>query len=224
MPRNDTTLHYDMLKTGMESRKITSRIKKALKILFNTGNPYGLEWGDPDVLPPLQYIRDHFLLPYIDEKTHVVEIGPGGGRWTRYMLNAGKIYALDYHQELLNELKKGMKKNNNITYIKNDGDDFPGITPGSIDFIFSFGTFVHLDVDIIERYLENMKLILKPNSQANVIIQYSDKTKPLGLKNDGFSENDPDKMKKLVLSKGYTIYEEDVKTLWHSSIIRFGLV
>jgi ubiquinone/menaquinone biosynthesis C-methylase UbiE len=136
------------------------------------------------------------------------------------MLDARRIYAVDYHQELLDELKSNFNRGN-ITFIKNNGDDFPSIPDGTIDFLFSFGTFVHLDAEIIDRYLKNMKRLLKP--EAVVVIQYSDKTKPLGQRNAGFSENDPDRMRTLVLSNGYSIHEEDTKTLWHSAIVRFGL-
>ena len=85
----------------------------------------------------------------------------------------------------------------------------------------SLCAFVHLDIDIISRYLANIKPLLK--RESNVIIHYSDKTKPLAISNDGFSDNDPDRMRKLVLNHGYCILEEDVKTMWHSSKIRFGL-
>jgi ubiquinone/menaquinone biosynthesis C-methylase UbiE len=166
------------------------------------------------------YVRDHFVLPYISPEKIVVEIGPGGGRWTRYLLTAAQVYAVDYHQELLDELKANCDASN-INYLKNNGDDFPGIPAGTIDFLFSFGTFVHLDADIIDSYLRQMKRILKPDS--TVVIQYSDKTKPLGRIDKGFSENDPEKMRGLVLGHGYTIVEEDLETLPHSSIIRFQI-
>lgn len=220
MPKLDTTMHLDMFRHGKRQRSLANRIRKAFEVLVAKNDVYGLEWGDPDVVPPLTYVRDHFLKPYISPNTTVVEIGPGGGRWTQYMLKAKRLYAVDYHQELLNELKSNFDAGN-IAYIKNNGDDFPNIKDGSVDFLFSFGTFVHLDVDIIDRYLRNMKALL--NKGSNAVIQYSDKTKPLGKGNAGFSENDPDRMRELILSHGYSIYEEDVKTLWHSSIVRFGL-
>lgn len=220
MPTLDSKMHLNMLRDGKYRRSLASRISQAIKVLCAKNDVYGLEWGDPEVSPPLGYVRDHFLTPYLSPNTTVVEIGPGGGRWTRYMLNAKHIYAVDYHQELLRELKSRFGTTN-ITYVKNNGDDFPDIQDGSIDFLFTFGTFVHLDVDIIDRYLRNIKPLLKQAS--NVVIQYSDKTKPLGKSNKGFSENDPDKMRELILSHGYSIYEEDVQTLWHSSIVRFGL-
>jgi SAM-dependent methyltransferase len=221
MPDLSTKLHLQML-MDYKNRKssLMSRFKKAIKIILAKDDIYGLEWGDPDTSPPLQYVREHFLLPYLLADSVVLEIGSGGGRWTRYMLNVKHLFALDYHQELLDEFNLNFKASN-ITTVKNNGDDFPGIPEKSIDFLFSFGTFVHLDLDIIERYLINMKPLLKEN--AIVVIQYSDKTKPLGKRNLGFSDNDPDRMRELVISCGYRIFEEDEKTLGHSSIIRFGI-
>jgi ubiquinone/menaquinone biosynthesis C-methylase UbiE len=220
MPKLDTPLHLDMLRTGKKVRALPGRIKQALKVLFAKTDVYGIEWGEPETNPPLTYVRDHFLLPYVTQDAIALEIGPGGGRWTRYMLGVKRLYAVDFHQELLDELKSNFDSQN-LTFVKNNGNDFPGIPNGSIDFIFSYGVFVHLDVEIIDQYLRNMKVLLKPSS--NVVIQYSDKSKPLGKSNKGFSQNDPDTMRRLVSSHGYFIYEEDIKTLWHSSLIRFGI-
>ena len=227
MPDLNTPLHLDMLKRARNRLTIYSRVKKAIKILLGKEDFYGLEWGDPETIDPLRYVKDHFLLPYVDSNTRIIEIGPGGGRWTRYMLKANKIFAVDFYQPILNELARNYNLPN-IQFVKNNGSDFPNIRENSIDFIFSFGTFVHLDFEIIEAYLDNIKPLLKVD--ANVIIQYSDKTKPLGYEriadsreNRGFSDNDPERMRELIKAHGYTIYEEDTKTMWHSSIIRFGL-
>jgi cyclopropane fatty-acyl-phospholipid synthase-like methyltransferase len=179
-----------------------------------------MEWGDPETSPPLGYMRDHFLTPYVSPGATIVEIGPGGGRWTRYMLSARRIYAVDYHQELLDELRSRFNRPN-ITFVKNSGDDFPGVPDGAADLIFSFGCFVHLDIDIIDRYLANMRRLLKPES--NVVLQYADKTKPLAQSNAGFSNNDPETMRVHLLRQDYTIREEDTATLWHSAVVCFGL-
>lgn len=209
MPKLDTKLHLNMYRGWKRGQSLLAK-----------DEVYGLEWGDPEVVDPLRYVRDHFLRPYVSPETTVVEIGPGGGRWTRYMLDAKQIYAIDYHQELLDELKSNIDSVR-IVFLKNDGYNFPNVPNESVDFVFSFGTFVHLDMDIIDRYLQNMKPLLKPES--NVVLHYSDKTKPLAKMNPSFSENDPDQMRNLVQSHGYYIYEEDIKTMWHSSLVRFGL-
>jgi hypothetical protein len=38
-----------------------------------------------------------------------------------------------------------------------------------------------------------------------------------------FGENTPEKMRSMVSTAGFTILEEDLTTLWHSSLIRFTL-
>lgn len=219
MPNLETTLHLEMLEGGRRRMRFPMRLRKAIRLLFGTGLVYGLEWGDPDEIPPLRYVRGHFLQRFVTPETTVLEIGPGGGRWTRYMLHARRIYAVDYYPEVLRELRRNFDRPN-ITFIANNGDDFPGVPDASIDFAFSFGAFVHLDLPIIDGYLRNLTRVLKPTATA--VIHYSDKTKPLGQSNGGFSENDPARMRALVLSHGYVIQEEDLGTMWHSSIIRFS--
>jgi SAM-dependent methyltransferase len=220
MPSLDSDIHSHMLRDGREARRLRARLRAAARALFSKPPPYGLEWGDPDHVEPLVYVREHFLEPYLSPNGTVVEIGPGGGRWTRYMLVARRIYAVDYHQELLDELRKTINRPN-VTFVKNHGSDFPDVPDHSIDFIFSFGCFVHLDQDIIAHYLANMRRLLLPRS--NVVLQYSDKTKPLARASPGFSDNDPETMRALVLAEGYEIREEDTATLWHSGIVRIGL-
>ena len=211
MPKLDTNLHLNMLEEGKRLRKGHNTTKD---------NVYGMEWGNPQTVEPLVYVKEKFLIPYLSSNTSVLEIGPGGGRWTQYMLETKHIYVVDYHQEILDELKSNFDMPN-MTFINNNGNDFPDIPEKSIDLLFSFGVFVHLDIDIIDNYLKNIKPLL--HKKSNVIIHYSDKTKPMAKRNRSFSDNNPDKMRKLVLSHGYSIYEEDLGTMWHSSIIRFGI-
>jgi phospholipid N-methyltransferase len=214
----NTTLHLDMLRQAKKRRSLPRRIMRAVKRELVSGSIYGLEWGDPETVQPLQFIRNRYVLPYVNAEGNAVEIGPGGGRWTRYMLGFKRLYVVDYYADLLKELRKNFQKSN-MEFIKNNGTDFPGIKERSIDYIFSFGTFVHLEISLIEAYLVNMKAILKAG--ANVVIHYADKNKIMARLNDGFAENRPEKMRKLVLDAGYTVCEEDLTTMWHSSIIRF---
>lgn len=179
---------------------------------------YGLQWGDPNEVTYLKFIRDKYILPHINFDHAAVEIGPGGGRWTRYLLSFRALYTVDYHQELLDELQKTLKTPN-LTLIKNSGTDFPGIPHNSIDFVFSFGVFVHLEKDLISAYLKSLYTIV--TSKANIVIQYSDKTKEAAKCNIGFSDNTPGDMRHLVTQTGYTVLEENVTALPHSAIMRF---
>lgn len=208
MPGLNTGLHLNMLRDALNAKQP------------ERDGLYGLHWGDPEQSPVLAGIRDRFLLPYVTTDTTVCEIGPGGGRWTRYLIDCKFLYAVDVHQELLDELQKNFDRQN-IIYIRNGGSDFPGIPDGSVDFLFTFGVFVHLDLDIIDSYLGEMRRVLTEGGTA--VIQYSDKRKAAAQRNKSFSENDPRKMRALVRKHNYVIHEEDTESLWHSAVIRIGL-
>jgi SAM-dependent methyltransferase len=220
MPDLNTTLHLDMWRDYKTRNSFLHRVRRAVRDVLSPGDLYGLEWGDPEIIRPLGFIRDRYVLPYVNSQQVAVEIGPGGGRWTRYLLGFGQLYVVDYHAELLQELKTNFNKPN-MRFIRNNGSDFPGIAEQSVDFIFSFGCFVHLDAPLIQSYLSNIKQILKPN--GNGVIQYSDKSKVMGQLNAEFSDNSPELMRRMVSDAGLRILEEDLTTMWHSSVIRFGL-
>ena len=233
MPDLDTKLHLSMLRDYGLRRRL-ARGGRAFWHALRHGRPrgalraaqaafagpaiYGLQWGDPDTNESLRAIRDRFLLPYCDPAHTALEIGPGGGRWTRYLLGCARLYVVDFHDELLRELKKNFAEPN-MVFVKNNGTDFPGVPDQSVDFVFTFGTFVHLEPDLIAAYLVELQRVLKPG--ANVVIQYSDKTKPVAQENEGFSDNDPARMCEMITRAGYRILEEDRDTLPHSSVVRF---
>ena len=221
MPNLDTSMHLDMLNEFKKGSALKARLARLFHLGPMNKKVYGIgDWGDPEQADPLKFIRDRYLLPYVKPEQTALEIGPGGGRWTRYLLPFSKLYVVDYYNDLLRELRKSFHAPNMI-FIKNNGTDFPGVPQHSVDFIFSFGTFVHLDVPLIEAYLQNMRGILRPN--GNVVLQYSDKNKIMARENTGFSENTPETMRQMALNAGFRIVEEDLTTMWHSSLMRIAL-
>jgi SAM-dependent methyltransferase len=202
MPDLNTHLHLTMLDNGRGKHPI-----------------YGLQWGDPEIVPHLLWVRDNYCRNFVDPTQACIEIGPGGGRWTRYLIGFKTLYAVDYHQELLDELARNFARPN-IIPVKNNGTDFPGIPDRSIDFIFSFGVFVHLDMPIVAAYLAEISRVLKPDGRA--VIQYSDKAKPLAAANPGFSDLRPSMIRQAVLDQGFFIENENLTVLPHSSIVQFS--
>lgn len=204
MPDLTTDLHLRMLAEAHRSGKVTG------------DRVYGMTWGDPDVVPMLRYVRDRFLLPFAGPDKTVVEIGPGGGRWSKYLQDAVLLYAVDYHQELLDEFARSYSKSN-IRPIRNNGSDLPGVPDGSVDLVWSFGVFVHLELDTIDGYLREIRRVLKPEGFA--VLQYSDKTKDAAFKNKGFAVNSPDIMRSAARRRGFDILEENTSLLPHSAIM-----
>lgn len=218
MPKLNTPIHLQMLRRSPTQMPKLMRVARTVRREWNNPGLYGDTWGNPELVPPLKYVKNTYLKPFVRPGTTAVEIGPGGGRWTQYMLSVKRLYAVDYHEELLREHQKNFARPN-VVHIKNNGDDFPGIPEHSVDFVFSFGTFVHLDTDIIDRYLTNLHGICKPST--DLVLHYSDKTKVMARQSRGFADNDPERMRAMVEGAGYKIVGEDTTSLWHSSIVHF---
>ena len=220
MPDLDTPIHIEMWREYKRKNTLVRRLRGATRELIYGKKIYGLEWGDPEVVEPLGFIRNRYVLPYVKAQDDAVEIGPGGGRWTRYLLGFRKLYLVDYHRELLQEAQKNFRRPN-LRFVQNNGCDFPEIPHASVAFVFSFACFVHLDRGLIQQYLANMHSILKPG--GNVVIHYSDKTKIMAQMNPGFSDNTPAQMRDMIRTAGFRIVEEDLTTMWNGGIVRFTL-
>lgn len=219
MPDLDTQLHLDMLRSYKKQNSFVHRVRRAVREVVSPEKLYGLQWGDPETQGPQVYIRDHFVLPYVKPDQVALEIGPGGGRWTRYLLGFKRLYLVDYHAELLQELRERLNKPN-MEFIVNNGTDFPGVAQRSVDYVLSIACFVHLEVPLIAAYLKNIARILNPG--GNVVISYADKTKIGGQINPTFADNTPARMREMVSKVGFRILEEEHTILWNSGVIRFG--
>jgi len=218
MPELDTPLHVDMLKEYHDQNTFVHRVRRAVREVVFPNRFYGLQWGDPELSGPQVFMRNKYVLPYINPKHIALEIGPGGGRWTRYLLGFKKLYVVDHYPQLLNELKKRFNKPT-MQFITNNGTDFPGVPDKSIDYIVSVACFVHLEPHLIESYLKNMVRILKPG--GNVFLTYSDKTKVGAQINHTFTNVTPGAMREMISSAGFKIVEEDLTILWNSGVVLF---
>lgn len=218
MPDLDTQLHLEMLRSYKQQNSFVRRVRRAVREVVSPSHFYGLQWGDPEGSGPHGLMRDRYVLPYVKPDQVALEIGPGGGRWTRYLLEFRKLYVVDYHAELLQELRRRFNKPN-MQFIVNNGTDFPGVPESSVDYVVSIACFVHLEQDVIGAYLKNIARILKPGGR--VFITYSDKTKVGAQIEPTFTDNSPARMRETVTKAGFRVLEEDSTILWNSGIILF---
>jgi len=203
---------------------------------------YGDQWGDTEVtglrywiqriglrrtgrfsvgrvIPGnLSHVVKNYIEPYVTPQSVVVEIGPGGGRWTKYLLAAKEIILVELNPEFFPYLQERFKENlSKFRFYNTSGCELDGIDTDSVDFIFTFGTFVHIDPDDIHSYLGHIKRVLKPNAIA--VIHYSDMTKKRAQKmQGGFSDMDPSKMEAFSFQYGFRFIDHNTRLLNHSSI------
>ena len=93
----------------------------------------------------------------------ILEIAPGYGRWTQYLQGLCELLVVvDLTENCIDHCRKRFAELDHITYHVNDGRSLEMIEDGSIDFVFSFDSLVHVELDVLEAYLEQLGAKLRP--------------------------------------------------------------
>lgn len=92
---------------------------------------------------------------------NIVEIAPGWGRWTRFLLSSCSSYCgFDISEKAVNECRKRFCFDRKAKFFLNDGKTIKAAKDKSIDFIFSMDSLVHAETDAIEPYIEEFSRVL----------------------------------------------------------------
>ena len=94
--------------------------------------------------------------------------------------------------------------------------DLDPIADDSVDFVFSFGTFVHIEPDGIAQYLAEIRRVLKPAGVA--VVHYAAKEKPAGRLNRTFSDMTAEKLTAMAPME---LIAHDTTLIGHSNIVVF---
>lgn len=109
------------------------------------------------------------LSPFITEQQTVLEIGPGGGRWSVILAQfAGKLVLVDLTEKALSVCKARLAKYEHIDFHRTHGSDLSFVPDSSVDLVWSFDVFVHLSPQDTENYLAEIARVLKPKGVAIV--------------------------------------------------------
>lgn len=105
-----------------------------------------------------------FIYPKISTylKGSVLEIAPGHGRMTSKLVDySSDLYIVDMNESCIDFCRDRFKSKNNVYYYTNNGASLKCIEDNSIDFVFSWDSFVHMQKFVIEKYLEEIGKKLK---------------------------------------------------------------
>ncbi|MCU1348835.1 MAG: Methyltransferase type 11 [Acidobacteria bacterium] len=177
---------------------------------------FGDRWGDPETFEPLLQVRGRFLEPYVEEGMTVLEIGSGGGRWTRYLARAGHLVAVELNAEAFDYLGHRFPELRITPYLTT-GSEMHGVADASIDFVFTFDVFVHLEPEVIGAYLHEIARVLRPGAAA--VVHYGDIRKDIALHNPGFSRRTRAAMETLIARTPLRIVDHDETIMFHSNLV-----
>lgn len=94
--------------------------------------------------------------------TAVLEIGPGGGRWTGPLIaRAGKYIGIDISASCVDVCRAKFAAESKASFAVGSGVDLQGVADRSIDVLWSFDVFVHINQREVEKYADEFKRVFK---------------------------------------------------------------
>jgi ubiquinone/menaquinone biosynthesis C-methylase UbiE len=107
------------------------------------------------------------IIPYVDELTTAMEIAPGHGRWSQVLAErVKKLILVDISTSCIEHCKKVLGDKPHVKYHVNDGKTLNAIPGNTVDFIWSFDSFVHIDKPTTASYFSGISRVLKTGGKA----------------------------------------------------------
>jgi SAM-dependent methyltransferase len=154
----------------------------------------GEEWSEPWGSSAAQWSGT--ILPRIRDclpAGTILEIAPGFGRWTHYLKDyCQELWAVDASGECVEACSRRFAAESHVRCYLNDGRSLSMVPDASVDFVFSFDSFVHLRRELVEAYLSELARTLKIGGKG--FIHHSN----LGAYADSLAERVPQPLRKLL--------------------------
>jgi SAM-dependent methyltransferase len=130
------------------------------------GEEWSAGWGGADA-------QWHFtLLPRLRRwlpASTVLEIAPGHGRWTNYLVQCCERYiGVDLSTQAIEACRQRFADAPHAEFHVNDGVSLAMVTDASVDLAFSFDSLVHAEEDVIAAYLTELARVLTGDGVAFV--------------------------------------------------------
>jgi SAM-dependent methyltransferase len=143
----------------------------AIRETWNRGTGWisgGAEWSGPWGGPESQWWGT--LLPRIRAFVPadlVLELGPGEGRWSRYLRSlADQLILVDVAEHCVERCRRLFEDDHQVSCHLGDGTSLPMVADHSVDFVFSFDSLVHAEADVLRAYAHEFARTLKPDGVA----------------------------------------------------------
>jgi SAM-dependent methyltransferase len=162
---------------GWEDYARTRRREQKVGDVWSNPKVIGLDVEKPEDVVP--YLDRAVFEPFFGRCEVMLEIGSGGGRFTEVLLpKCTKLIAVDTSPTMLDLLRERFPGEERLELRLGDGRGLGDVADESVDAVFSYGVFVHLQHWDIYNYLTEARRVLKPGGKA--LIQHSNLLSDLG--------------------------------------------
>lgn len=97
----------------------------------------------------------------------ILEIAPGFGRWTQYLVDlCDRLILVDLADVCIEACRTRFADRANVEFHVNDGRSLEMVADESVDLVFSWDSLVHADADIISDYVHQIARKLTPDGVA----------------------------------------------------------
>ena len=111
-----------------------------------------------------------FVLPRVWRflpATTILEIAPGFGRWTQFLLeHCDTLIGVDLAPKCIEACRQRFADRPGATFETNDGQSLPMVADSSIDLAFSLDSLVHVEAEPLSGYVTELARVLKPDGVA----------------------------------------------------------
>lgn len=143
---------------GMNSRALNKAIWEAWD--WQAG---GEEWTPNEAWKTA--VIESILKKHVPAGGYVVEIGPGGGRWTGHLIErADSLLGVDISESCVQVCHEKFASTGKVTFAVGSGNDLSGVADSSVDTLWSFDVFVHINQAEVERYADEFRRVFKPGA------------------------------------------------------------
>ncbi|MBA3439431.1 MAG: class I SAM-dependent methyltransferase [Pyrinomonadaceae bacterium] len=130
------------------------------------------ESGGEEWTPSVEWkksLTDSVLLKYMTKGGRILEVGPGAGRWTETLQKiAGHLIAIDISDRCIEICKRKFAGCDNAEFLVSNGSEVPLVEDDSIDSIWSFDVFVHINAPEAGEYVKEFKRVLRAGGHAAI--------------------------------------------------------
>lgn len=128
------------------------------------GGILGEEWAPPE---HTRFIFERFAEPYLHPEARVVEIGPGGGKFSRQIVErCQELFLVDISRKMIERANAACAGRARELLVQDGRLD--ALESQSIDLVFSYDVFIHLEAEEVFRYFAEVNRVLENGGTFSV--------------------------------------------------------